>query len=300
MQVYKDGKPVYTKQTNKEFTLKTQAPIGSASSWLTAALVMTFVKEGKISLDDPIAKYIPIFEAYSKRYITIRNCLAHTTGIKADAPTAKGMTKSRFSSLEEEVISYAKREIEKNPGQMVFFSEVGPNIAGRICEVVGKKAFDRLMQERILRPLKMRGTNFYIDYSQAMNPFGGAVSTAIDLGNFLTMMLNQGRFETKEVLTPELIAEMQKIQTGNAPVKYMPKLAQGLDFGFGLWVLEKDSKGKATAVASPGIFGAWPMIDYCRGYAAFLLPKSMLGEQRSELYISIREAVNGQFQCKSE
>jgi len=84
--VYKDGKLVYNKQLNKEFTGKIQAPIAGSSAWLTAALAMIFVEEGKISLDDPVAKYIPIFTSYSKKYITLRQCLASTTGIHAEEP----------------------------------------------------------------------------------------------------------------------------------------------------------------------------------------------------------------------
>ena len=64
-----------------DFNAKTQAPIASCSKWLTAALVMQFVDEGKLSLDDKVVKYIPEFEKYCKSYITIRQCLSHMTGI---------------------------------------------------------------------------------------------------------------------------------------------------------------------------------------------------------------------------
>ena len=77
--VYKDGKVVYKKEMG-DFDVKTQAPIASCSKWLSAALVMTFVDEGKMNLDDRIDKYIPFFDKYMKGYITIRNCLSHTTG----------------------------------------------------------------------------------------------------------------------------------------------------------------------------------------------------------------------------
>ena len=48
--IYKDGKIIYQKETG-DFTIKTRAPIASCSKWLTAALVMTFVDEGKITID---------------------------------------------------------------------------------------------------------------------------------------------------------------------------------------------------------------------------------------------------------
>ena len=86
--VYKDGKIIYTKELG-EFNAKTQAPIASCSKWLTAALVMLFVDEGKLNLDDPVNKYLPVFDKYMKSYVTIRQCLAHTTGIENDKEPAE-------------------------------------------------------------------------------------------------------------------------------------------------------------------------------------------------------------------
>src|SRR5690349_1822640 len=54
-----------------EFDSKTVAPIASSSKWLTAALILKMVDQGKISLDDKVSQYIPIYETYGKSYITI-------------------------------------------------------------------------------------------------------------------------------------------------------------------------------------------------------------------------------------
>ena len=83
--IYKDGKIVYSKSLG-DFNPTTQVPIASCSKWLTSALVMTFVDEGKLSLDDYVSKYLPIFNDYGKGYITIRQCLSHLTGIQGDKP----------------------------------------------------------------------------------------------------------------------------------------------------------------------------------------------------------------------
>ncbi|MFM7222331.1 MAG: serine hydrolase, partial [Bacteroidota bacterium] len=55
--VQKDGKTIFLKET-EDFKLKMPAPVGASSKWLTAALVMIFVDEGKLSLDDQVSKYI--------------------------------------------------------------------------------------------------------------------------------------------------------------------------------------------------------------------------------------------------
>ncbi|HET9825051.1 MAG TPA: hypothetical protein VFP87_06930, partial [Chitinophagaceae bacterium] len=61
---------------------------------------------------------------------------------------------------------------------------------------------------------------------------------------------------------------------------------------------EKD--GKATAVASPGLFGTWPMVDYCRGYAYLFFVKSLLGEQGAEAQLEIKRLIDQKFvtHCK--
>ena len=86
--VSRDGKNIYQKET-EDFRTKTPAPVYHTSKWLTAAVVMTFVDAGKISLDDKVSKYLPIFDNYFKGYITIRQCLAHTTGIQEAQGIAK-------------------------------------------------------------------------------------------------------------------------------------------------------------------------------------------------------------------
>ena len=299
--IYKDGKLIYNKQLNKEFTGKTQAPVASSSKWLTAALVMEFVEEGKISLDDPVAKYLPIYTSYSKKYITIRNCLSHTTGIHAEEPGIKAFIQNKkYASLEDEVNSFAKREIERNPGEMFFYSNIGLNIVGRILEIVSKKTFDRLMADRLLRPLKMRQTTFYLDYDKSFNPSGGALSTANDYMNFLSMILHKGMFEGKRILSEKSIAEMQKIQTGTAVIKFEPAVAQGYGYGLGEWIMEKDAGGAGTVISSPGLFGTFPLVDYCRGYACLFFVKTLLSEQKKDVYTSLVEAINKQIKsnCK--
>ena len=81
--IYKDNKILFQK-TLGAFKANMQAPIGESSQLLTAALVLMMAEEGKISLDDKIGKYLPVFPKWMKGYITIRQCLSHTTGIEAD------------------------------------------------------------------------------------------------------------------------------------------------------------------------------------------------------------------------
>jgi CubicO group peptidase (beta-lactamase class C family) len=190
--IWKGDSLVYKKEMGG-FNSKTQAPIASCSKWLTAALVMQFVDEGKLSLDDPVIKYIPEFEKYFKKYITIRHCLSHMTGISDEGNFFKRMfQRKKFSSLEEEVNSFAARDIRANAGTDFWYGNIGLNIAGRVLEVISKKKFEILIKTKLLNPLGMRKTSFSTLDGSVVNPSGGAVSTAEDYMKFLVMLLNKG------------------------------------------------------------------------------------------------------------
>ncbi len=290
---YKDGKIVYRKEIEKEvgdFNGRIQVPAGIASQWLVAATVMAYVDDGKISLDDKVSKYIPIFAKYMKSYITIRNCLSFTTGIKADPPGALGLLqKSKYPDLETEVDAFAsKREIETNPGTEIFFSQIGPDIAARVLEVITKKTFDRVVQEKILRPCKMRGTSFTNDNGVTSNAADGAITTANDYINFLAMVLNKGTFEGKKVLSEKSIAEMETIQFARLPVKYMPKEAAGLKNGLGCWT------ENGSLITSLNLTGFWPYVDRNLNYAAVLVPKKA-DEPKKELYVQFKQKMDAAF-----
>ncbi|WP_081168974.1 serine hydrolase domain-containing protein [Niastella populi] len=290
--IYKDGKVIHSKELG-EFNAKTAAPIASCSKWLTAALVMIFVDEGKIKLDDPVSKYIPIFDKYMKSYVTIRQCLAHTTGIENDKGNLlKMMQRGKYMNLEEVVNAIAAKEISNNAGTEFHYGAIGPNIAGRVMEVVSKKPFDRLIQEKLLRPLKMKQTSFVNENGFAPNPAGGARSSANDYINFLSMILNKGVFEGKQILSAQAIAEMQKPQFTSLPVKFTPKIAEGWHYGLGEWIQEEDANGNSIVVSSPGLFGTWPYVDKCRNYAAIVLTKSLLGEQKKDIMMEFKAAVD--------
>jgi CubicO group peptidase (beta-lactamase class C family) len=284
---------VYKKEMG-EFNSKTQAPIASCSKWLTAALVLQFVDEGKLSLDDKIIKYIPEFDKYFKGYITVRQCLSHMTGIADDDKFLKRIFERRkFNTLEEEVNSFAARSIRANAGTDFWYGNVGLNIAGRILEVISKKKFDILIKTKLFNPLGMTKTSFSDPNAGPLNPSGGARSTADDYMKFLLMLLNKGKYNGKQILSEQAVQELRKVQTGSTAINYAPKAAEGYDYALGSWVME-EKDGWGTAVASPGLFGTWPMIDYCRGYAYIVFVKNLLGEERAGVHKELKKIIDRQ------
>ncbi len=291
--VQKAGKNIFLKES-EEFKLKTPAPIASSSKWLTTALVMILVDEGKISLDDPVTKYIPIFSKYMKGYITIRHCLSHTTGLDIDpVGIMKIAQKNKFASLEEEVNSFAtKKLIVDNPGEAFAYGGIGINIAGRIVEVVTKKTFDRVITEKLFRPIGMRTASFYNESGNAPNPSVGATCSAFDYLNFMQMLLNKGIFNNKRVLSEKSVQEMLTIQLPEAKLRYSPALAKGFKYALGNWVQEQDGDGNGIVFSCPGMLGTWPWMDTKRNLVGIVFAKDMDENQKSELFLQIKDAAD--------
>ena len=291
--IQKDGKNIFLKET-EEFKLKTPAPIGHSSQWFTAALIMSLVDEGKIKLDDPVSKYIPIFSKYMKGYITLRHCLSHTTGLDNDPVGLLKITqKTKFASLEEEADHYAvKKLIVDNPGQAFAYGSVGMNIAARVVEIATKKSFERVISEKIFRPLGIRTGSFYNESGNAPNPSGWAMCSAFDYLNFMQMLLNKGTFNGKKVLSENGVAELLKQQYPEAKTRYIPDMTKGYKYAMGSWIIEDDGKDSGFIFSAAGMYGCWPWIDLKKKTAGILILNQMKDDIKRDLSDQIMDAVN--------
>lgn len=292
--VWKDSAIVYKKDTGamKLGKLEAQQPLGAMSRWLTVALVMTFVEEGKISLDDYVSNYIPIFSSYSKGYITIRQCLNNTTGIEPSPTVIQRKVQSRkFESLEEKVNFYAAHlDIINNPGKDFAYGDVGITILGRVLEIVSKKkTFDRLIMEKIIRPVGMKKTTFMVE-SGAVNPSAGALSTASDYIKFLAMLSNKGVVNGKQIISEASVDEIHKVQITTELDKYTAKLMEGSLFGYGVFL-----KDAATVICCPSFTGSWAFIDKNRNYSCIILTPPIKGDPKADMYNRIKAILDAQF-----
>jgi CubicO group peptidase (beta-lactamase class C family) len=289
--VWKNDTVAFKKELG-QFNSKTQAPIGDASKWLTAAMVMILVDEGKISLDDKVASYIPEYARYGRTYITIRQCLSDMTGIEEEAKGfKKAFQRKKYSSLEVEVDTYPAHELRNNPNKDFWYGNLGMNTAGRVLEIVTKKKFDALIKQRLFTPMGMRRTSFSTLDNSSVNPTGGAITTADDYMQFLVMLLNKGKYKGKQILSEESVDELMRIYTKPEQIRFSPKQTQGLNYALGAWAVE-EKDGKATALACPGLSGTFAIIDYCRKYAFLVLPKEPVDEEKIGAYMALKKEVD--------
>jgi CubicO group peptidase (beta-lactamase class C family) len=275
-----------------DYTVDSRVAIASCSKWLSAALVMTYVDEGKLKLTDTVGKFLPVLSAAGKGKITIAQCLSHQTGIKAP-PLKEDLQEMRnIGSMDEAITNIGNLPFEGEPGNVFHYSNIGLQIAGAIVEKISGKTFQAAFAERIGTPLDMRRTDW--GAGEVALPAGGAISTPHDYINFLTMILGKGMFNGKRILSEGSVAQMQINRiTPDVKVMYSPGEAGDLGYGFGEWVNKSATAvNPGASVSSPGLFGSYPWVDYKNGYAAFLMTFYVNNKGRGERYKALKGLVD--------
>ena len=108
------------------------------------------------------------------------------------------------------------------------------------------------------------------------------------------MLLNNGKHNGTALLSEKAVAELRRIQTASIPMKQVPKAATGLPYALGAWALEANGN-QATVLAGSGLFGTWPVVDYCRGYTFLIVSKELLRDEKADVYQDLKKLVDGSF-----
>jgi CubicO group peptidase (beta-lactamase class C family) len=313
--VYKDGKVIYThaenemsgrqKMVNKflakrsgkaantgDFTTTSRQMVASCSKWFSAALVMTFVDEGKLKLTDTVGKYLPVLSQHGKGNITISECLSHMTAIKSPDLKESLAEMRSVNSMDEAMEKIAALPMEGEPGKVFHYSNTGLQIAGAVIEKISGKSFETLFAERIAQPLGLKNTDF--GKGKVALPAGGASSTPEDYLNFLVMLLNKGMYNGKRILTETSVNAMQVNRvTKEVSTAYSPTEAGSFGYGYGEWVMENSTTSNISkAVTSPGLFGSFPWIDNEKKYCAFLMCFYLNNDGRHQRYKALKQLVD--------
>jgi CubicO group peptidase (beta-lactamase class C family) len=277
----------------KDFNSTSKQMIASCSKWLSAALVMTFVDEGKLNVNDTIGKFLPVMNENGKGSITIWQCLSHLTGIKSGSLKESLEEFKHIQTMDQAMEEIAHQPMEGEPGKTFHYSSIGLQIAGAIIEKISGKDFETLFAERIAKPLEMTQSDF--GHNRVALPAGSARSTAEDYLKFLSMILNEGMYKGKRILSKQSIIEMQVNRVSkDTKIAYTPAEAGLWGYGFGEWVMDDASAGKRSrAVTSPGLFGSFPWVDYDHNYAAFLFTFNLKSKGRGERYHELKNIIDG-------
>ncbi len=195
----------------------------------TAAAVMLLVDDGRLALDDPVARYLPAFAEGPKAAVTIRHLLTHTSGLPEGAELRAGSTRA------EKIERATRFPILPPAGSRVVYSDVGFIIAWEVAERVAGEPLPDFLRKRLYEPLGMTATGFLpgLDCEECAptgrlrdqslyrgRPFdplaqrldgisgsAGLFATGRDVGRFAAMIANGGELEGVRILSPATTAE---------------------------------------------------------------------------------------------
>lgn len=147
-----DGAPV---------TAQTVFRIGSITKQFTAACILLLAEDGKLAIDDPLAKYLPDFPGADR--ITLRQMLTHTSGLHnyTTAPDFRTFTQNDRTTAEMVAyIAAQKPEFDFTPGTAYSYSNSGYYLLGAVIEKVSGQSYAAFLKQRVLDPLGLKDTAF--------------------------------------------------------------------------------------------------------------------------------------------
>jgi CubicO group peptidase (beta-lactamase class C family) len=327
--IQQHGHPVYFEnfglrdvESRRPMTADTIFRLYSMSKPLTSVAAMMLVEDGKLSLDDPVSKYIPAFadvkvgvekrDEHEKpslvlepvnRPITIEDLLRHTSGLTygfyGDGAVRKLYANSNLFEGDFDNAEFAERiaklPLAEQPGTLWDYGH-STDVLGRVIEVVSGQQLFQFEKQRLLDPLGMTDTAFYVA-DAAKRPrlaepmpddrfigpvvgirdpvlprrweSGGAgmVGTIGDYARFARMLLNGGTFDGRRYLKSETIALMTSDHIGPETkiardYFYFPGASSGFGLGFAVRTAQPPNTSWPTGEYRwDGIAGTFFFID---------------------------------------
>lgn len=270
--VYERGREAYfgafgmaDREAGRPMQRDTVAQIHSMTKPVTGVALMTLYEEGRFQLDDPLSRYLPEYadvQVYAgedadgqpvlvppERLILVRDILRHTAGFAAafedDAPARlyrEANIDSREITLEEMSRRLAAVPLAYPPGTRWLYG-ISVDVQARLAEVLAGQPFAQLVHARVLEPLGMHDTGWYVEPGRRgrlaamyelqdgggferlpdspwldnatrewpMSPGGyGLASTLDDYMRFARMLANGGELDGVRILRPETVALMAR------------------------------------------------------------------------------------------
>jgi len=307
--IQQHGRPVYDQkfgvrdvETRLPITEDTIFRLYSMSKPITSVAAMMLVEDGRLALDDPLSKYIPDFADVKvgvekrddsgkitlalealQRPITIEDLLRHTSGLTYGFYGESAVRKlyANADLFEDDfdnaqfAARLAKLPLQEQPGTLWDYGH-STDILGRVIEVASGKSLFQFEKQRVLDPLGMSETVFYINdqtrrsliaepmpgdrftspiagIHDPMRPrrweSGGAgmVGTIGDYARFAQMLLNGGSLDGRRYLKPETVALMTSDHIGpQTHIAHDYFYFPGADSGFGLGFAVRNMQPSGT------------------------------------------------------
>tara|TARA_B100002003_G_scaffold99990_1_gene93110 strand:- start:271 stop:1230 length:960 start_codon:yes stop_codon:yes gene_type:complete len=306
--------------------------IYSMTKPIVSVAAMTLHEEAKLYLSQPISVHLPAFKGMrvgphfepAARAITVQDLLRHTSGLTyafigsgavKDLYKQAGMAEFELDmSIAEYAVRMAELPLLYQPGTVWDYGR-STDVLGALIEAVSGTTLDAYMRERVLVPLGMSDSGFWVPESErhrvaeplsdtliditappAMLAGGhGIVSTVMDYARFCQMMLEEGSLDGVRVLGPETVAYMTADHLGDISrdgTVYLP----GPGYGFGLGFAVRTHTGRSRWPGSVGEYfwggyaGTYFWIDPTKEMIVVYMMQSV--KQRAHYRMTLRNLVN--------
>lgn len=259
--VWAQGFGYADKQANIMAGPDTVYHLGSIAKVLTATAAMQLAEGGKLNIDRPLQNYLPQFSIRSRfgdtLGITPRNIMTHHSGLPGN--WVRGMSERHPWPFTDQVTAVKGEYVAWPPNYVFAYSNLGVSLLGAAIGAVSGEGYEAYMSNHLLKPLGMTHSEFAARipgkaYSKGREveaiplrdlPSGGLNSSASDMAHFMQMVFAGGKFAGTQVITPESLREMFRVQDANVPLDF--------DFHMGLgWMLNGVDVPRAGTVANHG------------------------------------------------
>lgn len=218
--------------------------VASITKPLTVTAVMLLVERGQLTLEDKVAAYVPKFAVNGKQDVQIRHLMTHTSGLPDQLPNNEAM-RAAHKPLAAFIDEVCKLPLLFPPGTKVSYQSMGTAMLAEILhQVTGVKLSDFLRKE-IFLPLGMNDTSlgwqsekkdriaairvspeqektdwhwntpFWLSFGA---PWGGMITSPSDFARFCQMMLNDGAFDERRILSLATVRAMTSNQLVGMPL----------------------------------------------------------------------------------
>jgi CubicO group peptidase (beta-lactamase class C family) len=211
--------------------------LASITKPVTACALMLLVERGKVSLSDPVSRYLPEFTGDERAKITVRQLLSHTSGLPDMLPENTQLRRANVP-LSEFVKGTFKTPLLYSPGTSFRYQSMGTLLAGEIVERVSGMRLREFEKKEIFEPLGMKQSALGLGNMQISDtveawtsptadrsdterfganskywrdmghPWGGMHSTTHDLAILLQTFLNGGAYDSKRVFSRATVKAM--------------------------------------------------------------------------------------------
>ncbi|HHS92006.1 MAG TPA: class A beta-lactamase-related serine hydrolase [Campylobacterales bacterium] len=265
--VWQEGFGYANKANNQKATPQTHYRAGSITKLFNAMAVMRLVEEGKMDIDKPFKTYLPEFSIKSRfdsdEEITPRNMMTHHSGIPSDY--LDGM----FANNPHDYKNYL--ELSKNlyvsysPNRVMSYSNLAITLLGYGVEEVSGEPYVNYINKNFFDPLEMKDSDLKSvltgerasksyhngemvkEYALGMIPAGALNTTVIDLAKLAMMINSNGMLNNKEVLKPQSLKEMFRVQNSQVALDLGTKMGLGYFINTGILNNEESVYGHGGA-----------------------------------------------------